>query len=138
MKKRNGKSRLGFLLILAVLAVLCLSGCGAESTPAAEEAADETAAAPVEEKSSGSSGYTVTVLDDSGSPVSGAQVQICTDSACLTGKSGEDGRCEFKLEPGVYEIHILKTPEGFEPDGETVLQTSAEETEIKVTLKKTA
>ena len=58
--------------------------------------------------------YRVFVTDEAGNPVMGAAVQFCSDVACNLGKTNEDGVAEFDAPEGVYTVHMLKVPQGYE------------------------
>ena len=58
--------------------------------------------------------YRVICVDESGNPVVGAAVQFCSDVACNLGKTNEDGIAEFDAPEGVYTVHMLKVPQGYE------------------------
>ena len=64
--------------------------------------------------------YTISVADQNGDPVPEVMVQVCNDETCMVYSTDETGVCEFELEPFPYEIHLLKLPEGYEGDTETV------------------
>ena len=116
--------------------------------PAAEEKTEETRAeAPAGETKSEATKtevkaekphYTVTAVDEEGNPVVGVQVQVCSDTNCLAKKTGDEGTCKFNLDPGEYEAHVLKVPEGYELEGDAEFKTSAEVTDITLTFKKAA
>lgn len=114
-----------FALLVAVLLLSCMTmAC----TKAPEGTADTTAAAP-----SGDSGttastdadadtaaptgkitYTVTVLDQNGTPVSGVAIQMCTADSCLMpAATGEDGTVSFTLTPAAYHATVAVCPEGY-------------------------
>ena len=58
--------------------------------------------------------YRVFVYDSDGSPIKGAVVQLCDDTTCTLQKTKEDGIAAFKVDTlKVYEIHLLKVPEGY-------------------------
>ena len=49
-----------------------------------------------------------------GNLVKGATVQFCSDTACMFGKTDENGVVVFAAEEGpIYNVHILKVPEGY-------------------------
>ena len=58
--------------------------------------------------------YRVIVSDSDGNLVKGATVQFCSDTACMFGKTDENGVVVFAAEEGpIYNVHILKVPEGY-------------------------
>ncbi len=63
-------------------------------------------------------GYVVTVQDEDGTPVSGAVIQFCSDSLCMTDVTDEDGKARFDQEAGTYTVHILQAPEGYQENTE--------------------
>ena len=120
-----------FLLAL-ILALSCLAGCGADKRE--ESAPERRDAAPAEEKSEKadpapeapaeeaglpeSCTYTVTAADPQGAPVAGVMVNFCTDEACTTVVTDENGAAVFTGEPYAYHVQIIKLPKGFQMDGE--------------------
>lgn len=74
----------------------------------------------IAENASGMSSYSVSVVDQNGDPVPEVMVQVCNDETCMVYTTDEAGVCEFELEPFAYEIHMLKLPDGYEGDTETV------------------
>lgn len=59
--------------------------------------------------------YRIIVADKSGDPVKGVVIKLCDDTACNIGKTDADGIASFDLPEGVvYEVHVLKVPEGYE------------------------
>ncbi len=60
--------------------------------------------------------YRIYVLDQNDDPVEGAMVEFCTDSTCLVDRTDKDGMVSFTETPGVYDIHILYVPSGYEED----------------------
>lgn len=64
--------------------------------------------------------YAVSVVDQNGDPVPGVMIQVCNDETCMVYTTDEAGACEFELEPFAYEVHLLKLPEGYEGDTETI------------------
>lgn len=58
--------------------------------------------------------YTVTVLDQNGTPVAGVAVQMCTETSCLMpSPTGADGTATFTLAPDSYHVTIAACPEGY-------------------------
>ena len=60
--------------------------------------------------------YRVIVTDSSGAPVKDVMVQFCDDTACMMGKTDENGIASFPdaAEGHPYTVHILKVPAGYE------------------------
>ena len=131
--------KIAFLLAL-ILALFCLAGCGADkreesaperrdaapaeeksekADPAPEAPAEEAEPAPAEEEGLPEScTYTVTAADPQGAPVAGVMVNFCTDEACTTVVTDENGAAVFTGEPYAYHVQIIKLPKGFQMDGE--------------------
>lgn len=65
------------------------------------------------------SGYTITCLSSEGdAPVEGVQLQFCSDSKCMLGKTDADGMSVFNVPDGDYDVHIQSVPDGYYmPDG---------------------
>lgn len=82
-------------------------------------------------------GYRVTVTDEDGAPVAGVMVQFCSDTACMTAVTDENGAAFFAQGAGAYTVHILKAPEGFAPD-DTEYPAPAEPGEVGITLRSEA
>ncbi len=60
----------------------------------------------------------VKVTDPEGNPVAGVLMNLCTDTLCKPGMTGEDGRNLVCGEPIQYHVQILRVPEGFAWNGE--------------------
>lgn len=88
---KNGNVFLAAVMLLVIAVSLC--ACGAE--PAAQE-----------------SGYTVTVLDDTGAPVAGAMVQLCSN-VCVPGVTDAEGIARFDLPEGDYKAAFIALPDGY-------------------------
>lgn len=82
------------------------------------------------EEASGMSVYTISVTDQNGDPVPEAVIQVCNDETCMVYTTDETGVCEFELAPFAYELHLLKLPEGYEGDTETVTVVPEEGCEL--------
>lgn len=95
-------------LILAAVLLLCLCACGKATAQVA-----------------------VVCKDESGAPLAGVKIQLCTDATCLMTETGSDGRAVFDMAPGEYEIHVYKVPEGFQKPAEDVVNTTAQDAEIE-------
>ena len=89
-----------------------------EASAAGTEAPEEASAAAAVENSEGV--YRVIVLDDEGAAVEGAMVLFCDDSVCMAGQTDGAGTAAFPdAQAGhPYTVHLLKVPEGYEPNTE--------------------
>lgn len=104
-----------------------------EEETAAPEETQEDAAETAEDD--GKVLYAVTVVDESGNPISGAMVQLCMDS-CFPGATGDDGVAQFSLVEGDYKVSFLMLPEGYDYSGEEQeFYFDDGATEITITLK---
>ena len=105
---------------LIILLALCLcgilAGCGAKNDD-------------------GPSSYVITFVDQHGAPVPGVTAQVCNDDTCMIYTSDDAGQCKFELAPFAYELHILKLPEGYSGDTEsvTILSENGGETTLAMT-----
>ena len=63
--------------------------------------------------------YRITVADSSGDPVKGVVIQFCDETTCNIGKTDANGVVSFDVPEGVvYEVHVLKVPEGYEKNSD--------------------
>jgi len=61
--------------------------------------------------------YCVYVFDTDGKPVEGAIIQLCDEKSCTFQRTDANGLATFEgMEQKVYDIHVLKVPEGFRQD----------------------
>ena len=81
--------------------------------------------------------YRVHVTNGDGDPVEGVYVQFCSDTSCMMGQTDADGYASFETEEGVYTVHILKAPEGYEGTSEE-FKTEDTFSDICVVLQKAA
>jgi len=139
-----------FSLILALCLVLGLCACGGNEeateatenteavTEAATEAVTEAATEAVEETEAANDGtvtYRVQVVDEAGSPIVGAMVQICLDT-CLPGMTNAAGIAEYQVVEADYKVSFLALPEGYTyTTEETEFYFDAGPTEMTITLK---
>lgn len=124
----NGSMRgLGFLFASLELAEEYMA-------PAKVVPWDDSLALP--EEPAGDGTYTVTYVDQNGDPVSGVMCQVCDANSCQVFISNADGVCEFTLPAGIYEIHTLKVPDGYEGDTTTVTEAPVGGGELNFTLTK--
>ena len=103
-------------LLLCMVLTLCACGgepeateAPTEATPAATEAVVPQTEAPTEAVFEG---YTVTVVDEAGSPIAGAMVQLCLDT-CFPSATDESGVAKFALEEAEYKVSFLMLPAGY-------------------------
>lgn len=86
------------------------------SRAAGDSAASASSAASVQANDEGV--YRVIVTDPEGKPVQGASIQFCSDTMCLMEKTDENGVASFAHEEGVYTVHVLRVPGGYEANDE--------------------
>lgn len=80
----------------------------------------------------------VLVTDEDGSPIPGVTVQFCSDTECVTGTTGADGKAVFHAEEGLrYTVHILKVPAGYAGTDEE-FETADSSREVHIRLRKSA
>ena len=79
--------------------------------------------------------YHASVADEEGKLVKGATIQFCPDTACSMEKTDANGVAEFEAEEGVYTVHILNVPAGYEKNTEEI-ETAAVCSDIYFVLKK--
>ena len=58
--------------------------------------------------------YRIFVVDQNAKPVVKAYVQLCTADTCNLLPTDENGMAVFEEPEGVYEVHILKVPKGYQ------------------------
>ena len=80
--------------------------------------------------------YIIRYVDQNGAPVEGVVCQVCDETTCQVFVSDENGICEFSLAPYAWEVHTLKTPDGYAADTVTDAVTPAEGGEITFMLTK--
>ena len=83
----------------------------------------------------GEGAYIVLVTDENGTPVPGVKVQFCSDTQCMMGRTDNTGVAVFNMEPGNYEAHILKQPDGYQKNNETAKLTATDKTAVFLLLK---
>lgn len=104
---------------------------------AAEEEAQTDTLLPT--ANSAENTYIILVQDaNDNSPLSGAMVQLCSDTQCMMVVTDTSGAATFEVPgPGSYTAHLLKAPEGYEGSDEEIV-LSADERTAKYTLNKSA
>lgn len=118
------------IALLALMLTLPLCACvsripeGDETLPQLGEDAPVTAVL-----------YTVTVTDESGTPVPGAMVQLCSD-ICVPVVTDEEGVAHLTLMPDDYKVSLTVMPQGYTYAGETTEFTFPEGSrELTIVLK---
>lgn len=113
---KNLKRLMAIVLMLAMALSLCACGGETEEAPeteapvvTTEEPAPETEAPVVEEEEDA---YVVTVVDENGSPIAGAMVQLCKDT-CFPGVTDADGVAKFVVAEDDYKVSFLALPAGY-------------------------
>jgi hypothetical protein len=93
--------------------------------------APETGAA-----ANGDNKYRVFVYDADGNPVEGAVVQFCDEATCSFQTTDADGLATFPVaEQKVYEVHMLKVPEGYREDA-NIYKTMDTFSDVNIFLEK--
>lgn len=139
------KSLLTAVLVLCMALSLCACGeaednSAATTEPVITEAIEVTEAVqetePQEETlPEGMAVYTVTVVDEEGSPISGAMVQICLES-CYPGVTDENGVATFTVAEADYKASMLSMPDGYTySTEEEAFYFEAGSTSVTITLK---
>ena len=125
-------------LLLCLLLTLCACGgeAAVETKPVETEAPVAVTEAPATEAAipEGMAVYTVTVVDENGTPVVGAMVQLCKDS-CVPGVTNESGVATFTLPEDDYKASMLAMPAGHAYAGETEEFYFEGAFELTITLK---
>lgn len=118
-------------LILAVCMALALCACGGGDNGSAEQpgsaSASVSASTPQQVAGSTSSEdvnvddgkvtYTITVVDESGAPISGAMVQICKDTCLPCGATNENGVVTVTTLEDDYKVSFMTPVAGYVTDG---------------------
>lgn len=81
-------------------------------------------------------GYLIFVKDaNTDEPLADVRVQFCSDTQCMMGRTDNTGVAVFNMEPGNYEAHILKQPDGYQKNNETAKLTATDKTAVFLLLK---
>ena len=78
--------------------------------------------------------YTVTVLDQNGTPVPDCELYFCTEESCVKVTTDEDGKAVYTAEPYAYRVQLLSIPDGFDYTGSDMIFARAEGDEIPITV----
>jgi len=153
MSKSLNKSIIALVITMAMAAMTTACGGGNEAEPPVAETTavtettgtsddtltnttDTAATGKAESVKNNENMYRIYVKDQDLSPVEGAMVQFCTDTTCLVGETDKDGMASFTEAPGIYDIHILSVPDGYDEvtEGYTTIDSYSDMT-IKVNKK---
>ncbi|MBQ9855003.1 MAG: redoxin domain-containing protein [Clostridia bacterium] len=80
--------------------------------------------------------YTEKVTDQNGYGVAGAMLQVCDDTVCSVYETDENGQSAFSLLPGIWEMHVLMLPDGYEMDEDNVIALADGGEDIEITVIK--
>lgn len=98
--------------------------------------ANDGAAVNDDATANGEGKYRVYVCDLDGNPVEGAFIQFCDDTTCAFKPTDTNGLAEFSVDAEkVYEVHVLKVPEGFRQD-ERTYETLDSYSDVNIILEK--
>lgn len=111
-------------LFAICLGVLVLAGCGGSADSDSGTGAGENPG----------NVYRVITVDESGAPVAGTVVQLCSDEMCLMGETDADGIAVFEQEEGQYTVKVFSVPEGFAED-KTEYPVPESYGDVNITLK---
>ncbi len=131
MSKSLNKSIIALVIAMAMSAMTAACGGGDIAEPAVAEttatikttedashtetdSTEETTNGKAESVKNNENMYRIYVKDQDASPVEGAMVQFCTDTTCLVGQTDKDGMASFTEAPGIYDVHILSVPDGYD------------------------
>lgn len=142
---KSFKKLFATILIAGMLASLCACGNGNTGDTGSENnkpgtEVDTTVDAGNDDKNSeendGKVTYTVKVVDESGNPIAGALVQMCSNT-CFPSATDANGVATFKLEDAEYKVSFLTLPAGYTHVGtEENYYFDGDATELTITLKK--
>lgn len=82
--------------------------------------------------------YVIRVCDQYGLPVSGAYVNICTDTTCQPSLTDENGEIHYPGDPQAYHLQVLKVPEGYSFDAAQEVYTGEQPCETVMTITRNA
>lgn len=143
------------LLLVCLLPLSILAGCGSRDTKGSEKEREtassrseekkerekkkkeetgekkepETAPEPLERR------FQILLQDDTGAPVDGVTVNVCTSETCTPVKT-EGGAYEFSGEAPEYTVHVLKVPEGYAADTKQEYLLTADAPVLIITLSR--
>ena len=86
------------------------------------------------EEPQGDVAYIFRCVDENGERIPGVTLQVCNESVCSVYVTDANGECVLTLAADNYEIHVLKAPEGYTFDSETIIEAPIEGGEVTITL----
>lgn len=98
------KRLIGMMVIC--LGILMLAACGGQPAGSEEAASSDNPG----------NAYRVITVDETGTPVPGVQVQLCSDQMCVMGETDADGIATFEQDEGLYTVHVYSVPGGYAED----------------------
>lgn len=142
---KSFKKLFATILIAGMLASLCACGngntgdTGSENNKPSSEVESNVGSekdTTDNSKDDGKVTYTVKVVDESGNPIAGALVQMCSDT-CFPSATDANGVATFKLEDAEYKVSFLTLPAGYTHAGsEENYYFDGDATDLTITLKK--
>ena len=80
--------------------------------------------------------YIILIIDQNNTPVPGAIVNFCTDTACTVCQSDKNGMVIFSGLPDTYHVQLLKVPKGYSFDTGFEMYTESQYGEWALTIRK--
>ena len=121
-------------VLLALVVMLSLAACGeipAETTAPTTAPTVQTTLPTAEKNPS----YTVKVVDQSGNPIAGAMVQLCSES-CIPALTNAEGIATYNVAEANYKVSFVSLPAGYDyTTTETEFYFDAGSMEMTITLK---
>ncbi len=111
-------------IMILCFSVMLLTACGGGSKSAEQQVVS----------ANGGNGYRVITCDESGAPVAGVMVQLCSDQLCQMGETDADGVAAFEADEGYYTVHVYAVPEGYAED-ETEYPVPETYGDVNITIK---
>ena len=73
-------------------------------------------------------------MDEAGKGIEGVTLKVCDDWSCQLYTSDSKGRVRFKAASQVWQVHVIKAPEGYEvPDD--LYEVSKDSRNLEITLR---
>ena len=136
--------RIKYLLLALLVASMCLGLCACGGSEDDKKPVNQEQTGPVKDNDEqkeeenvddGTVTYIVKVVDESGAPIAGANVQLCKE-ACVPGQTNAEGIAEFKLAEDEYKVSFMMLPAGYTYSGaEDTFYFEDGSKEMTITLK---